>query len=493
MKINEYAANVSEYTEVVDAPYNHKGTEQELDERPMGIVKGGLQKLGAKLLPGSYGDRMQGKVEVGQEANQLYKEFNKFLGKSGYKSTDDAIKAFLKQKGINVNIDNIIKQVAPAPAAPPAAPAPAPVAESVEQLNRILVLSGRSPKNVLNETKIVKKKVLTEAVALNRGALNKIFMQVAQQMSGGAGGEPAASGAAPAAAPAASRASAPAPAAPRSAAPAPQPAAGGSDFGGDGPAPAPQPAAQEVPGTGEQPNYFTPTERPKGFNPNDEQPRVPAAAPKAAEPASKAANPPATEPPAVQPPAPPTAGAPLAAKPSIGSRIAGAAAKGVNAAAKGIGAAAGTVAGAASNGAQAFKGALANTKQKASQPSAEQPAPVSTPAAAAEPPTSQPNNTPVEPAANTTKTKVEPAKTPRVRDYAKERQQGKDKRAREKAAKDAAAQPAASNQPWSMSTGTNKVDVTGTYDNKPFSSTQKEQTNEDVKLQKLLSKISMKF
>jgi hypothetical protein len=197
MKINEYAANVSEYTEVVDAPYNHKGPEQELDERPMGFIKGGLQKLGAKLLPGSYGAKMQGKVETGQQANQLYKEFHTFLGRSGYESTDDAIKAFLKQKGINVDIDSIIKQVAPQ-AGPSPAPAPDPVTESIDQLNRILILSGRSPKNIINETKTIKKKkVLTEAVTLNRGALNKVFMQVAQQMSGGAADGPTGGGPAP--------------------------------------------------------------------------------------------------------------------------------------------------------------------------------------------------------------------------------------------------------------------------------------------------------
>ena len=72
MKIKEYAANVNEYTEVVDAPYNHKGGEEVLDERPVGFIKGGLQKLGAKYLPGSLGAKMQGKVEVGQQANQLY-------------------------------------------------------------------------------------------------------------------------------------------------------------------------------------------------------------------------------------------------------------------------------------------------------------------------------------------------------------------------------------------------------------------------------------
>ena len=255
MKIKEYAADVVEYTEVVDAPYNLTGGEEVLDERPMGFIKGGLQKLGAKVLPGSFGDRMQGKVEVGQQANQLYKEFNIFLGKSGYPSNDAAIKAFLQQKGINVDVDSIIKSAAPAPVASPAAPAskgfnvklpqkgePAPVTENVDNLNRILILSGRSPKKLINEE-----------VALNRGALNKIFMQIAQQMSSGQGGSvaaPNAGGATPAAS--GNPSAPPAPAAPKSAAPAaasaPKAAApAGSSFGGDEPAPTPAASGSPAP------------------------------------------------------------------------------------------------------------------------------------------------------------------------------------------------------------------------------------------------------
>ena len=180
MKIKEYAANVNEYTEVVDAPYNLSKDEEILDERPVGFIQGGLQKLGSKLLPGSYGRSMTGKVKVGQQANKLYGDFHEFLGQSGYQSTDDALKAFLQQNGINVDIDSILKGVSPA-APPPQPPAgktpPAPVTENVNSLNRILILSGRLPKNIINEE-----------VALDRGALNKIFMQVAQQQMGGKGG-----------------------------------------------------------------------------------------------------------------------------------------------------------------------------------------------------------------------------------------------------------------------------------------------------------------
>ena len=279
MKIKEYAADVVEYTEVVDAPYNLTGGEEVLDERPMGFIKGGLQKLGAKVLPGSFGDRMQGKVEVGQQANQLYKEFNIFLGKSGYPSNDAAIKAFLQQKGINVDVDSIIKSAAPAPVASPAAAptpaapaskgfnvklpqkgAPAPVTENVDNLNRILILSGRSPKKLINEE-----------VALNRGALNKIFMQIAQQMSSGQGGSvaaPNAGGAPPAAS--GNPSATPAPAAPKAAAPAAPKAAAsaGGSFSGDEPAPTPAASGSPAPAPVASPATApTPKAAPASSNP----------------------------------------------------------------------------------------------------------------------------------------------------------------------------------------------------------------------------------
>ena len=287
MKIKEYAANVVEYTEVVDAPYNLTSDEEVLDERPMGFVKGGLQKLGSKLLPGSYGRAMTGKVKLGNQANKLYGDFHEFLGQSGYQSTDDAVRAFLQQSGINVDIDSILKKAAPAaparkgfnvklPQKTSPAPAAAPVTESI---NRILVLSGRSPKKIINEE-----------VALDRAALNKIFMQVAQQQMGGKGGVGAAAPTniqAPSAAPTTQAPAAKTPtAAPTTQAPiaAPKVAAPRSgDFGGDGPAAAPAVAP--------------PTSTPPASN-------APPVAPPSAEPATPA--------PAVKSPAPTTAKQPAA-------------------------------------------------------------------------------------------------------------------------------------------------------------------------------------
>jgi hypothetical protein len=293
MKIKEYA-NVNEYTEVVDAPYNLTSGEEVLDERPMGFVKGGLQKLGSKLLPGSYGRAMTGKVKLGTQANKLYGDFHEFLGQSGYKSTDDAVRAFLQQSGINVDIDSILKGAAPAPAASkgfnvklpkkaPPAPAPAPVTESVDNLNRILILSGRSPKKIINEE-----------VALDRAALNKIFMQVAQQQMGGKGGGAPAPAPAPKAPAPTSSAPAPAPApkapAPTSSAPAPAPKAppapGSGDFGGDGPATAPT----VEPPTASPTTSTAPTVEPPA------PPPAPAPAPKAPAPAPTATKPPAANP-----------------------------------------------------------------------------------------------------------------------------------------------------------------------------------------------------
>lgn len=280
MKIKEYAANVVEYTEVVDAPYNLTSDEEVLDERPMGFVKGGLQKLGSKLLPGSYGRAMTGKVKLGNQANKLYGDFHEFLGQSGYQSTDDAVRAFLQQSGINVDIDSILKKAAPAapaskgfnvklPQKTSPAPAAAPVTESI---NRILVLSGRSPKKIINEE-----------VALDRAALNKIFMQVAQQQMGGKGGVGAAAPTntqAPAAA-AKTPSAAPAPQAPTAA---PKVAAPSSrDFGGDVPAPA------VAPPTSTPPTSSAPPVAPPSAEPETPAPAVKSPAPTTAK--QPAANP----------------------------------------------------------------------------------------------------------------------------------------------------------------------------------------------------------
>lgn len=115
---------------------------QTISERPMNIIKQGLTKLGAKFLPGSLGAKMQGKLDTGNVANTLYKDFATYLGKTGQQATDDSVRAFLRSKGADKEID-------------------------IEK-----ILSSN----------------VAETVALNRGALNKIFLQVAQELAKSSGG-----------------------------------------------------------------------------------------------------------------------------------------------------------------------------------------------------------------------------------------------------------------------------------------------------------------
>ena len=136
---------------------------QAVTERPMGLVKQGLTKLGAKVLPGSMGAKMQGTLDTGTVANKLYKDFATYLGRTGDQATDDSVRAFLQSKGADKEID-------------------------VE--------------------KIIGSNV-SETVALNRGALNKIFMQVAQGLAKSSAGGSAAPAAGKSTAPASSTPSAP--------------------------------------------------------------------------------------------------------------------------------------------------------------------------------------------------------------------------------------------------------------------------------------------
>ena len=75
-------------------------TEQQLDERPMGI----LGKLGAKaqtLVPGRAGRRAVGKLEIGAVANEISDKFDFYLGKAdtGEGATSELVLQFLKKNG----------------------------------------------------------------------------------------------------------------------------------------------------------------------------------------------------------------------------------------------------------------------------------------------------------------------------------------------------------------------------------------------------------
>ena len=75
-------------------------TEQQLDERPMGV----LGKLGAKaqtLVPGRAGRRAVGKLEIGAVANEISDKFDFYLGKAdtGEGATPELVLQFLKKNG----------------------------------------------------------------------------------------------------------------------------------------------------------------------------------------------------------------------------------------------------------------------------------------------------------------------------------------------------------------------------------------------------------
>jgi len=71
-------------------------TEQRLDEKPMGFLK----SLGNKTMAAFGSGKAQGKVEAGTMANQLRKQYDIYLGKTGEDATADSIIDFLKSKDL---------------------------------------------------------------------------------------------------------------------------------------------------------------------------------------------------------------------------------------------------------------------------------------------------------------------------------------------------------------------------------------------------------
>ena len=71
-------------------------TEQRLDEKPMGLLK----SLGNKTMAAFGSGKAQGKVETGTMANQLRKQFDVYLGKTGEEATPEVIVGFLQSKGL---------------------------------------------------------------------------------------------------------------------------------------------------------------------------------------------------------------------------------------------------------------------------------------------------------------------------------------------------------------------------------------------------------
>lgn len=76
-------------------------TEQQLDERPMGIL-GKMAAKAQKLVPGRAGRRAVGKLEIGAVANEISDKFDVYLGKAdttGEGATPELVLQFLKKNG----------------------------------------------------------------------------------------------------------------------------------------------------------------------------------------------------------------------------------------------------------------------------------------------------------------------------------------------------------------------------------------------------------
>jgi Flp pilus assembly pilin Flp len=79
--------------------------DQQVSERPMNFIQKGINKLGAKVLPGSFGAKMQGKLDTGNVANQLYKDYFTYLGRIRQDASTENLLSFLKSKGVDREID----------------------------------------------------------------------------------------------------------------------------------------------------------------------------------------------------------------------------------------------------------------------------------------------------------------------------------------------------------------------------------------------------
>jgi hypothetical protein len=178
-------------------------SDAQLDEKPMGMVQKGIASLGAKL-PGSLGAKAQGKLDTGMVANQLYKEFATFLGRTGQQATDVSLRAFLQQKGAHreIDIDKILSPYSGQTSEAYAKGYKSPW-DKIEKANpgitkrwdaaaAGLKKAADDYQKILDKEK--KQKEIKEDVALGRAALNKIFTQVAQQLaqSGSGAAKPAA-------------------------------------------------------------------------------------------------------------------------------------------------------------------------------------------------------------------------------------------------------------------------------------------------------------
>ena len=92
---------------------------KQVQEAPMGM----LNTLGNKAMSKLGNARATGKLSTGTLANQLHKEFQQYLGKTGREATKDAVMGFLSSKGYPTQgaatiINTALKGAANAPAGP---------------------------------------------------------------------------------------------------------------------------------------------------------------------------------------------------------------------------------------------------------------------------------------------------------------------------------------------------------------------------------------
>ena len=92
---------------------------KQVQEAPMGM----LNTLGNKAMSKLGSDRATGKLSTGALANQLHKEFQTYLGKTGREATKDAVMGFLSSKGYPTQgaatiINQALKGAGAAPSGP---------------------------------------------------------------------------------------------------------------------------------------------------------------------------------------------------------------------------------------------------------------------------------------------------------------------------------------------------------------------------------------
>ena len=78
--------------------------ESKIEEAPQGMISRGLNKLGAKFLPGKWGSQAQGRVEAVTVANKLYKDYYKYLGGSNQQPSMDSMQRFLQTQKIQSDV-----------------------------------------------------------------------------------------------------------------------------------------------------------------------------------------------------------------------------------------------------------------------------------------------------------------------------------------------------------------------------------------------------